>query len=66
MAVPKSKTSKSKRDMRRSHHAAENFNPAYDHMGNVTRSHNISPQGFYKGRKIFVKSVDEAKKEEKA
>lgn len=66
MAVPKSKTSKSKRNMRRSHHAAANFNPAHDHMGNVTFSHNISPQGFYKGRKIFVKPTDETKKEEKA
>ncbi len=55
MAVPKKKTSKSKRDMRRSHHAIK--------MPNVSRcpkcqepvlSHHVCPScGTYRGREII-------------
>ena len=55
MAVPKSKTSKSKRNLRRSHHALKGVNVSVDKNGNPTRSHQISPEGFYGDRQVFQK-----------
>lgn len=70
MAVPKSKTSKSKRNMRRSHHALKNVNVSVDHKGEAVLSHHISADGFYKGRNIFAKpeatAIEAAKPEKKA
>jgi len=58
MAVPKNKTSKAKRDSRRSHHAIkEPF-----HIGTCSNpecrqsvaSHQVCPEcGFYKGKQVF-------------
>lgn len=52
MAVPKRKTSKSKRDMRRSHHALKPISVTYDHTGEPTLPHHVSRKGNYKGRKV--------------
>jgi len=55
MAVPKKKTSKSKRDMRRSHHALKVVNWVEDsHTGEPKRRHHIDLKtGMYKGRQVI-------------
>ena len=57
MAVPKRKTSKSKRNMRRSHHALINVNIIEDKdSGEARISHRIdSSTGMYKGRLVIEK-----------
>lgn len=54
MAVPKKKTSKSKRNMRRSHHALTPANFAEcNNCGESKLSHHICEScGFYKGRQV--------------
>ena len=55
MAVPKRKTSKSRRDQRRSHHKIKETNIVEDKKsGEYKRSHHIDPKsGFYNGKKIL-------------
>ena len=55
MAVPKRKTSKSKRDQRRSHHRIKSANIIEDKKsGEFRLSHHIDLRtGFYKGRQVF-------------
>lgn len=55
MAVPKKKTSKSKRNMRRSHHALTSENWIEDtHTGEPKRRHHIDLKtGMYKGRQVL-------------
>ena len=55
MAVPKRKTSKSKRDMRRSHHSLNKINIIEDKdSGEPRLSHRIDKStGMYKGRLIL-------------
>lgn len=56
MAVPKKKTSKSRRNMRRSHHALKGVNAGENATtGELMLSHNISLDGFYRGRQVIVK-----------
>lgn len=57
MAVPKRKTSKSKRNMRRSHHALSAINIIEDkESGEPRLSHRIDTStGMYKGRLIISK-----------
>lgn len=54
MAVQKSKKSTSRRDMRRAHDAlsptAISIEPV---TGETHRRHHISPDGYYRGRKIL-------------
>lgn len=54
MAVQKTKKSRSRRDMRRSHDAlssaALSIEPA---SGEVHLRHNVSPDGYYRGRKVI-------------
>lgn len=54
MAVPKKKTSKSKRDMRRSHHALVATNWVEDaNSGEAVRRHHVDLKtGMYKGRQV--------------
>ncbi|MCK5706108.1 MAG: 50S ribosomal protein L32 [Candidatus Aureabacteria bacterium] len=54
MAVPKRKTSKSKRDMRRSHHKAEVLSlGTCSHCGQPKKPHFICPScGYYKNKEI--------------
>ena len=56
MAVPKRKTSKSKRDKRRSHHRIKSVNIIEDKKsGEFRLSHHVDLKtGFYKGRQVFV------------
>lgn len=59
MAVPKRKTSKSKRDMRRSHHALKKVNVSEDATtGEIKRPHHVSPDGYYKGRQVTTSKVN--------
>ena len=55
MAVPKRKTSKSKRDKRRSHHRIKSVNIIEDKKsGEFRLSHHVDLKtGFYKGRQVF-------------
>jgi large subunit ribosomal protein L32 len=54
MAVPKKKTSKSKRDMRRSHHALDTVNWTEDkNTGEAVRRHHVDLKtGMYRGRQV--------------
>jgi len=55
MAVPKRKTSKSRRNMRRSHHRIKNVNIAEDKKsGEFRLSHHIDLKtGIYNGKQIL-------------
>lgn len=54
MAVPKRKTSPSRRNMRRAHDALSAVNIAVDAQGDYTRSHHICLKtGIYKGKQIL-------------
>ena len=55
MAVPKRKTSKSRRDKRRSHHRIKNANVIMDKKsGEFRLSHHVDLKtGLYKGRQVF-------------
>jgi len=56
MAVPKKKTSKSKRDMRRSHHALKPINVIVDkETGEYKLPHHMSMKdGTYNGREVLT------------
>ena len=59
MAVPKRKTSKSKRDMRRSHHALDQVTAVEDKTtGELKRPHHVSKDGYYNGRKVTTSKVN--------
>ena len=61
MAVPKRKTSVSKRNMRRSHHSLRKINVILDKdSGEPRLSHKIDTStGMYKGRQILKKKTIE-------
>lgn len=65
MAVQKSKKSRSRRDMRRSHDALTNATLSVDQeTGEVHRRHHITKEGFYRGRQVVeVKGKEEAVEE---
>ena len=55
MAVPKRKTTPSKRKMRRSHDTIEAINVVTEKTtGEYTLPHHISVNGYYRGRKVLV------------
>jgi large subunit ribosomal protein L32 len=58
MAVPKRKTSKSARNMRRSHHALDRTNVVEDKTtGELKRPHHVSADGYYNGRQVTTAKV---------
>jgi large subunit ribosomal protein L32 len=61
MPVPKKKTSSSKRDMRRSHHALSKPNTIKcNTCGEQKLSHQVCPScGTYKGRKVVAEKEEE-------
>ncbi len=64
MAVPKKKTSKSRRNMRRSHHALGKVNIVVDkETGELKRPHHMS-DGFYGGRKVLTEKRVESEDDE--
>ncbi len=62
MAVPKKKTSKSKRNMRRSHHGLAKVNVVIDsETGEYKLPHHMSLlDGTYKGRDVLVSQEESA------
>jgi len=59
MAVPKRKTSPSRRGMRRAHKALSTVNVVEDATtGELKRPHHVSPDGHYKGRKVTDAKVN--------
>lgn len=55
MAVQKSRKTRSRRGMRRSHDALSASCLSKDPMtGETHRRHHISPDGYYKGRQVLV------------
>lgn len=60
MAVQQNKKSRSARDMRRSHDALEaNALSIEKSTGEVHLRHHVSPDGFYRGRKVTDKGSNE-------
>jgi large subunit ribosomal protein L32 len=58
MAVPKRKTSPSRRNMRRSHHALDQVIAVEDKTtGELKRPHHVSPDGYYNGRQVTTAKV---------
>lgn len=65
MAVQKSRVTRSRRGMRRSHDGLSNPTLAVDSAtGETHRRHHISPEGYYKGRKVIDKSVNVEEEDE--
>lgn len=59
MAVPKKKTSKSRRDMRRAHHALKTVNVAEcPNCGEIKRPHHVCGScGHYDGREVVAEAA---------
>jgi large subunit ribosomal protein L32 len=58
MAVQKSRKSRSKRDIRRSHDALTGPTLSTDPLsGELHRRHHVTPGGFYRGRKVVNASA---------
>lgn len=58
MAVPKKKTSPSRRGMRRAHKGLRTVNVVEDATtGELKRPHHVSPDGHYKGRQVTTDKV---------
>ncbi|WP_253306738.1 50S ribosomal protein L32 [unidentified bacterial endosymbiont] len=54
MAVQKSRKSRSKRDMRRSHDALTTVALSIDPVsGETHRRHHVTAEGYYRGRKVI-------------
>ena len=54
MAVQQNRKTPSKRGMRRSHDALSNPTLSVDSKtGEIHRRHHVSPDGFYRGRKVI-------------
>jgi large subunit ribosomal protein L32 len=59
MAVQKSRKSRSRRDMRRSHHRMEVTELSVDATtGEKHRRHHMTKDGFYRGRQLFKVAQD--------
>ena len=59
MAVPKRKTSKSVRNMRRSHHALKRINLVEDKTtGEMKLPHQMTAAGTYNGRNLLVDAAE--------
>lgn len=58
MAVQKSRVTRSRRGMRRSHDGLTKPTLAIDSAtGETHRRHHVSPQGYYKGRQVINNAV---------
>ena len=60
MAVQKSKKSRARRGMRRSHDAISGPTLTVDQVsGETHRRHHVTPDGFYRGRQVIASKDDE-------
>ena len=58
MAVQKSRVTRSRRGMRRSHDGLTKTTLSVDAAtGETHRRHHVSPEGYYKGRQVIDRSV---------
>ncbi len=65
MAVQKSRVTRSRRGMRRSHDAITATALSVDQMtGETHRRHHVGPDGYYKGEQVIQVKVREEEKEE--
>ncbi|MBN67177.1 MAG: 50S ribosomal protein L32 [Rickettsiales bacterium] len=59
MAVPKRKTTPSKRGMRRAHKKVAKVNAVENATtGEFHRPHHVSPDGYYNGRQVTTETVN--------
>lgn len=59
MAVQQNRKTRSKRDMRRSHDSLTPASLSVDsYTGETHRRHHVTPNGFYKGRKVVAGQED--------
>ncbi|MCP3679955.1 MAG: 50S ribosomal protein L32 [Gammaproteobacteria bacterium] len=64
MAVQKSRKTRSKRGMRRSHDALSASTLSIDpETGGTHRRHHITPEGFYRGRQVIISKQNESEEE---
>ena len=55
MAVPKRKTTRAKRNIRRIHDALKNPALTTDQTtGEIHRRHHITPDGYYRGKQVII------------
>lgn len=60
MAVQKSKVTQSRRGMRRSHDSLKNPPLSIEPTsGETHRRHHVSPDGYYRGRKVVASAAEE-------
>ncbi len=65
MAVQKSKKSRSRRGMRRSHDSLNGPTLSIDPVtGETHRRHHVTPDGFYRGRQVIVMAEEVEEDEE--
>ena len=65
MAVQKSRKTRSKRDMRRSHDSLDPAEISIDpETGETHRRHHITEDGYYRGRQVIERKVKKSKDEE--
>ena len=65
MAVQKSRVTRSRRGMRRSHDAITAAALSVDQMtGETHRRHHVAPDGYYKGEQVIVVKAPKEEKEE--
>lgn len=65
MAVPKHRTSRSRRGMRRSHDSITNPTLSTDKVtGEAHRRHHMTAQGYYRGRQVVTVASEETSTEE--
>lgn len=65
MAVQKSKKSRSRRGMRRSHDSLSGPTLSIDSVtGETHRRHHVTPDGFYRGRQVIFSAVEEFEDDE--
>ena len=60
MAVQQNRKTPSKRGMRRSHHSLSVPTLSVDEMtGEIHRRHHVTPDGYYRGRKVVETRTDD-------
>lgn len=65
MAVQKSRVTRSRRGMRRSHDGLTTAATSTDNTtGEKHRRHHITPGGYYRGRQVIAPKVDKNKQDE--
>lgn len=65
MAVQQNRKTRSKRGMRRAHDALRGATLSVDPTtGETHRRHHVTPDGYYRGRQVIAKPIDEDDEDE--